>query len=121
MMALIAAEGMRFHAFHGLLDEEQKICGEYVVDAYIHADLGPASESYSIENTVDYSSIYALVKEEMSQSSRLIESVAQRILNRAMKQFENIQRLEIKVTKINPPVGGSIDRVSVTLHAGRNQ
>ncbi|HDR52401.1 MAG TPA: dihydroneopterin aldolase, partial [Mariniphaga anaerophila] len=45
----------------------------------------------------------------------LLEHVAGRILDALFNEFPSIQKAKIKVSKINPPMGGQIEKASVTL------
>ena len=56
-----------------------------------------------------------IVKEEMSVSSKLLEHVAQRIIDRVLKQFSEVKRIEVSVAKQNPPIGGDVGEVCVRL------
>jgi dihydroneopterin aldolase len=67
------------------MDEEEKIGSDYVVNLAIDADLNLSSQSDNLKDTVDYVSLHAIVKEEMSIRSKLLEKVADRILKRILK------------------------------------
>ena len=114
-MGLIAIEGMEFHAFHGLLEEEQKIGGRFAVDILIETNFSEAARADDIRGTVNYQEIYNLVKKEMALPSKLIEHVAQRILKTILDKIQDIDQLEVKVIKYRPPVNGVIEKVSVVL------
>jgi 7,8-dihydroneopterin aldolase/epimerase/oxygenase len=115
-MGKIAIEGMRFYAFHGLLKEEQIIGGNYIVDVYLDASIEKASENDDIKSTIDYSQVFMLVSAQMQISSRLIEHVAKRIVDAIKESIKGIEGIEVRVTKLNPPVDGTIEKVSVLLH-----
>jgi dihydroneopterin aldolase len=51
----------------------------------------------------------------MQQKSKLLENVAKRILDALFLSFTSIEKAKIKVSKLNPPMGGQIEKVSVTL------
>ncbi|MDQ3190622.1 MAG: dihydroneopterin aldolase [Bacteroidota bacterium] len=116
-MGIIHIEGMEFFAFHGLLDEEQKIGNKFVVEIKIEADFNDAALNDDITGTVDYSKVYELVKKEMAIPSRLIEHVAKRIQNSVLNNITRIKHLEIKVIKLRPPINGIMEKVSVTLNS----
>jgi len=114
-MAKISINGMEFHAFHGCFKEEQMIGNTFIVDVCLETNTTEAEESDDLRKTVNYAFVYELVKKEMEITSRLIEHVARRILDSIIITFPQITSAELKVSKMNPPVGGKVDRVMVTL------
>lgn len=114
-MGMISLEGMDFFAYHGCFAEEQVIGTRFIVDLYFETDTSPAEVSDDLKQTVNYQSVYQLVKKEMEVKAHLLEHVAHRILKSVTSSFPVIQAAEVKISKLNPPLGGKIDRVSVTL------
>ncbi len=114
-MALIEIEGMEFYAYHGHFEVEKIAGNRFLVNLKIEADLSKAGQSDKLEDTLDYQQAYLAVKEEMDVSSDLLENVAQRIINRIKSEFQNIQKVSVKVSKMNPPMGGQIEKVSLTM------
>lgn len=115
-MDLISIENMEFYAFHGHYHEEQIVGSKFLVNLTIEADLDKASVSDALKDTINYQAVYRVVKEEMEKKSKLLESIAKRIIDSLYAHFENIQKVTVKVSKMNPPIGGGrIEKVSVTL------
>jgi len=119
-MATISITGMEFHAFHGCFKEEQVIGNTFIVDAYLDTNTEEAEIMDDLHKTVNYAAVYSLVKKEMESTSRLIEHVARRSLNSITGSFPQITSAVIKVSKLNPPVGGKVDQVSITLKFKKN-
>lgn len=115
MTDYIEIEGMEFYAYHGCYETEQIVGNKFLVDAYIEADCKEASESDDINKAVNYQRAYELIKEEMQVKSHLLENVCKRILDTLYSNFDGIRKAKIKVSKLNPPMGGKINKVSVTL------
>lgn len=115
-MGIIKLEGMQFYAYHGHFEVEQITGNQFTVDLTIETDFTHAAETDSIKGTINYQDIYDLVKKEMQQKSRLLENVAYRILNALHENFPGINKSEIKLTKLNPPMGGKIDNASIILN-----
>lgn len=113
-MGTIALEGMHFYARHGYYEEEKVIGSKYSVDVYIKTDTASAAENDDIAKTVNYEKIFGIVKEEMQKRSRLLETLAHRILETVCHQHPGIQHLQVKVTKFNPPINGLVEKVSVS-------
>jgi 7,8-dihydroneopterin aldolase/epimerase/oxygenase len=114
-MGLIKINGIKLYAYHGCLDEEAQIGGNYIVDVDITADLSEAVRSDSLKNTVDYCQVYDIVKREMAIRSKLIEHVAGRILHALKKEITSINHVTVTVEKISPPVGGEMGSAAVVV------
>lgn len=114
-MATISVEGMEFHAYHGCFAEEQVIGNTFIVDVHMDAETSSAEVSDNLEETVNYAGVYEIVKEQMEIKSKLLEHVARRSMDAILEKFPEIDFLEIKISKLNPPVGGKVHAVSVTL------
>ncbi len=114
-MAIISLEGMEFFAYHGCFSEEQIIGTRFVVDLYINTNTSEAEESDKLSKTINYQEVYLLVKEQMAIKSKLLEHVGRRILNAVLEIHPEIEFAEVKVSKMNPPLGGKIGNVSVRI------
>ena len=115
-MGLIQIENMEFYAFHGHYREEQIVGSKFLVDLQIESDMSTPAASDNLKDAVNYQLAYRLVKEEMEKKSKLLENIAKRILDAIYDHFEGVQKVTVKVSKMNPPMGGGrIEKVSVTL------
>lgn len=114
-MSVIEIEGMEFYAFHGHFDVEKIAGNRFLVNLKIEADLNKAGQTDKLEDTLDYQRAYLIVKEEMAIPSDLLENVCSRIISRIKTEFPEAQKVTVKVSKMNPPMGGPIEKVSVTL------
>ena len=114
-MSVIRIEEMEFFSHHGCFDEEKKIGTWFKVDLSFDVDTSAAETSDDLADTVNYQSVYSVVKDEMEKSSNLLEHVACRILDTVMRNFPTISGANIKIRKMNPPLGGKIGSVSVEL------
>ena len=111
----IYLDDMRFYAYHGVMEQERRVGGEYSVLLTLEADLADAVRTDDVADTINYAELYALVEHEMAIPSKLLEHVAGRIGQRAMETFERITTLTIRVTKLNPPMGADCKGASVEL------
>ena len=114
-MGTIQVNNIKLYAYHGCLDEEAKIGSEYRVDVVVKADLKRSARTDELADTVDYVHLNHIVKEEMAIRSKLLEEVAQRILDRFFKELRMIRRAKVSVAKINPPIGGNVEEVAIIL------
>lgn len=118
-MSKIILENMEFHAFHGFLEHENEIGNTFLVSISMEIDTEKAGKSDNLQDTLNYQSVYYAVRKEMKVQSKLIEHVAQRILNSVFNEFPQIQELEVKLSKLNPPLGGKVEKVSIELSKKR--
>ena len=92
---------------------------DYRVDLEIKADLSRPATSDKLSETVDYVHLNNIVKEEMAIRSNLLEHVAQRIIDRTFSEINEVTQVIVEVSKINPPIGGDVESVSVILEGER--
>ena len=118
-MGIIKVNNIKLFAFHGCLDEEAKIGSWYKVDVSVKADLKKSAKTDELADTVDYVHLNHIVKEEMAIRSKLLEEVAQRILDRFFKELRMIRKATVSVAKINPPIGGNVEEVVIILSKKR--
>lgn len=114
-MSTIILDTMRFHAYHGCLDFEKQEGNTFLVTVAMGLDTSLAGETDNLEDTLNYQAVYDVVKREMEQPSNLIEHVAQRIYNALTSTFPQISSLKIKLSKLNPPLGGDVESVSIEI------
>ena len=114
-MGLIQIEGMEFYAYHGCLKEEQIVGNKFLLDLQIETDLSKAAQTDNIKEALNYQSVYELIRKEMILKSHLLEHIANRIITTIYDNYPEVIKLTVKVSKMNPPIGGKVDCVSVTL------
>ncbi len=114
-MGIICIENMEFHAYHGCYNEERITGNRFLVDLEISTGIEGAAVTDKLADTLNYQLAYDLVKEQMEIQSHLLENVAGRILDSLYESFPAIEKATVKVSKMNPPMGGQIGRVSVTF------
>lgn len=118
-MGIIKVENIRVFSHHGCLQEETKIGSDYRVDLKVKADLQKSAISDKLSETVDYVLLNRIIKEEMNIPSYLLETVAKRILNRIFSEDQLVKKATVKVSKINPPIGGDVEKVTIKMSQKR--
>jgi dihydroneopterin aldolase len=114
-LGIIKVENIRVFAHHGCLKEETKIGCDYRVDLKIKANLQTSAKTDDLSDTVDYVFLNRIVREEMLKPSKLLETVAKRILNRIFKEDKLVDKATICVSKLNPPIGGDVEMVTIKM------
>ncbi len=118
-MGIIKLKNIRTYSFHGCLVEESKIGSDYSVDLEIKTDMRKSMETDELEDTVDYVLLNKIVVEEMAIRSKLLEHVAHRIVKRIFAEIAAVSTIIVSVSKINPPIGGDVEAVTVTIEEYR--
>lgn len=114
-MGSIKLKNIRTFSFHGCLIEESKIGSDYSVNLKVKTDLRKSSISDDLADTVDYVHLNKIVVEEMAIRSKLLEHVAQRIIIRIFKEIPAISTINVSVSKLNPPIGGDVEAVTIQM------
>lgn len=114
-MGVIEVNGIKVYAYHGCLTEEGRIGGHYQVDVTITGDLSKAEQTDKLVDTIDYSRVTAIVKEQMAIRSKLIEHVGRRILDALKAEWSTGFQWRVRLIKEHPPVAGAVDRVVYVL------
>ncbi len=120
-MGIIKLENIRVYAYHGCLKEETKIGSDYRVDIEVKANLKKSAKTDNLKHTVDYVFINKVIVEEMAIASALLETVAKRILNRILKEDKLVSSASIWVSKLNPPIGGDVELVTIKMTEKRKK
>jgi 7,8-dihydroneopterin aldolase/epimerase/oxygenase len=118
-MGSILLKNIRTFSYHGCLIEESKIGSNYIVNLKIKADLDLSAESDALRDTVDYVALNAIVVEEMAIRAELLETVAQRIINRVFDELKKVTKITVEVSKLNPPIGGDVEAVTIKMKQKR--
>ena len=111
----ILLEEMRFFARHGVCEQERQVGNWFEVNLTISADFSRACYSDNISDTINYAEVYQLISEEMQQPSNLLEHVAGRIMDVLQSRFPTITKIELKLSKLHPPIHGEIEKASVLV------
>jgi 7,8-dihydroneopterin aldolase/epimerase/oxygenase len=114
-MVKIELIGLEFFAYHGVYAEEQKSGNNFIVNLTVEGEFENAVKHDSLEGTIDYEMLYAVVKDEMQIRSKLLEHVAGRILNRIVKGHPEIKEISIAIDKLNPPIDGVCQATRVSI------
>jgi dihydroneopterin aldolase len=114
-LGIVKLENIRVFSYHGCLKEETKIGSDYLVDLEIEANLQKSAISDVLKDTVDYVFLNRIVREEMLKPTHLLETVAKRILIRILKESPMVNKATVWVSKLNPPIGGDVEKVTIIM------
>jgi len=119
MIGKISLEGLEFHAFHGVYPHERESGNWFEVDITVETNIHEGAIEDDLAKTVNYETLYQFVREEMEKPSKLLETVAEKIVKRVLQDLPEVAHVEIKIAKINPPIGGKCKKASVSLSKKR--
>ncbi len=119
MTGKVELEGLEFHAFHGLYPHERESGNWFEVDIAVETDFSVAATTDELSGTVNYEILFRIVKDEMDQPSKLLETVAQKIVNDVLEQLPAVLNVQLKISKLNPPIGGKIKKATISLSKSR--
>lgn len=115
MIGKVGLEGLEFHAFHGVYPHERESGNWFEVDVSVDVDFTAAAKDDELNGTVNYETLFKIVKQEMEVPSKLLETVAQNIVTTVLNSFPEAKRVEFKISKLNPPIGGKCKKATIFL------
>jgi 7,8-dihydroneopterin aldolase/epimerase/oxygenase len=115
MTGRVALEGLEFHAFHGVYPHERNSGNWFEVDIAVETDFTEGAANDELAGTVNYETLFQIVKAEMEEPSKLLETVAEKIVKDVLEQVPTAQQVELKISKINPPIGGKCRKATITI------
>jgi dihydroneopterin aldolase len=121
MNGKVGLEGLEFHAFHGVYRHERESGNWFEIDIAVETDFSAAAENDDLAGTVNYEALFQIVKEKMEEPSKLLETVANKIASDVLARLPSVSNVELKIAKLNPPIGGKCNRAIVWLSKQRSQ
>ncbi|MGH3887273.1 MAG: dihydroneopterin aldolase [Pseudonocardiaceae bacterium] len=115
----IILTGLRVHGRHGVHEHELVQGQEFVVDATVWLDLGPAAATDQLSATLDYDALAQRVARIVGgDPCNLIETVAARIATDVLTD-QRVQIVEVTVHKPAAPLPLPFTDVAVTTRRSR--
>ena len=116
----ITLKNMIFYGYHGLHEHERTMGQRFSVDITAITDSSLDSHIKKLQDTVDYTSIFEVVKNEVENYKyHLLEKLANKILDHILKQFSLVKKCQIKIRKIAVPISGTLDYVELEMERGK--
>jgi len=115
MKIVVELNAMKFYAYHGISPQETKVGNNFVVDVSYAGPVEKACLSDDVKDTINYSEVFRVVQKEMECPSKLLEHITARISSALKTAFPQLSYLKIKLSKLNPPLGGEVQSASVTI------
>ncbi len=119
MNGKISLEGLELHAFHGVYPHERESGNWFEVDISVDTNIMEGAIEDNLDKTVNYETLYQIVREEMDRPSKLLETVAEKIVGRVLDDLPGVDVVELKIAKLNPPIGGKCRKASLWIEKRR--
>ena len=117
----VTLRGLRFHAYHGVLEQERIVGNDYEVSVKMSYDMRRAIATDNVDDALNYAEVYEVVKRVMMQPCQLIERVAWRICVALLNEFPAARNAEVTLVKRNPPMGADCDGAEVKVKVKRGK
>jgi dihydroneopterin aldolase len=114
-MVEINLKDAEFFAYHGFYPEEQLLGSRFMVDIAVGFVPDAKLTEDEIAHTINYERLYIIACEEMSNTRKLIETVAQSIFDRIQQKYPYVKQIKVAVKKLNPPMKGKVGHSSVVI------
>jgi len=121
MTSYILLQGLRFHAYIGVGAQEQRVGNDYVLDLRIGYPFADAMQSDEVADTLNYAEVFDVVGEAVRRPAKLLETAAGDLVRKLQTRFPEIESIDLKLVKLNPPMGADCNGAGVELHFGREQ
>lgn len=105
---------LRFFAYHGWYEQETLKGQSFRVDLWVTYPEPPAQVEI-LSDTIDYTTVYDLLRGQMDRPRRLLEELAQSILTEIREKFPQVTELKIHIEKVSPPVTGLDGKLGIQL------
>ena len=109
---IIRLEDIRFFSSIGVAEQERTVGNEFSADIAVEYDAS-MFDSENLSSTISYADLYEILKDLMSDSWLLLESVAYECADRIITRWPTVQKIAIKITKLSAPITGIQGKCSV--------
>ena len=116
-MLTIHLNNLSFFSFHGLYEHE-RVEGNFFT---LHATISyhPIEQIEHLNQTIDYATVYELIKERMAIGTPLLETIVMQIANNIFSHFPLAEEVYISLTKEKPPIANFEGSVGVSYSLKR--
>jgi dihydroneopterin aldolase len=112
---VVALHGAEFFAYHGFYPEEQKLGNSFIIDLEVSFEPAININEDDLTNTVNYEQLYDIACEQMKQTRKLIETVAQAIIDDIKQQYTFVETIQVSIKKLNPLIGAKVKYSEVVI------
>ena len=122
MTDCVFVKGLALHAFHGVMEHEGTVGQTFTLDLVRDIDLGQASRSDKIVDTVGYHQVVDVASRAFcGQRYRLVEAAAGAVADAVLAAFATASAVQVTVHKPHAPIAATFDDVGVTIARSRKE
>ena len=93
---------LKFFSYHGIHDEERILGNDYEVNVSLSFEA--AENITSLKQTINYVSVYQIIKKRMDIPAALLETLAGDLVQKIYSADHRIRSISVSVEKKNPPI-----------------
>lgn len=109
----VALKDVKCFALHGFYPEEQLTGNHFIID--LETTFLPIGFDDELAQTVNYEDLNRIILEEMRNTQKLLETVLNNIINKVIALYPFVERVEVSIKKLNPPMPGQVGHSFVKL------
>jgi 7,8-dihydroneopterin aldolase/epimerase/oxygenase len=110
-LVTISLNNVRFRAYHGIHPDEREKGNDFVVNMQV-SYVPKSGTILSLDDTIDYATLFEIVSSTMQRPVDLLETLAQTITHNSYKRFPQVKEISVSIEKLNPPIdkfSGSVE------------
>ncbi|WP_293789954.1 dihydroneopterin aldolase [uncultured Pedobacter sp.] len=109
----VALKDVKCFALHGYYAEEQLTGNHFIID--LTTEFTPVGFEDDLAKTVNYEDLNSIINAEMKNTQKLLETVLNNIISKVIDKYPFVEKLEVSIKKLNPPMPGQIGHSFVKL------
>jgi dihydroneopterin aldolase len=113
-MLFIHLHRLKFHSYHGIFEEEKMVGTQYEVSLSVGFNT-PVLPIRELDQTIDYTALYTLVKSRMALPTPLLETIITELVDEIRSGYPIVEKISISVKKLYPPVNSFEGAVGVSF------
>lgn len=118
----IFVRGLALHAYHGVMPHEAKVGQPFKLDLMLDVDLGAASRSDMLKDTISYETLVKIASEAFCvRRYRLVEAAAGAVADTVLDRYPQIRSARVTVRKPHAPIAATFDDVGVIVVRARDR
>jgi dihydroneopterin aldolase len=122
MSDAIFFKGLALHAYHGVMQHEGKVGQTFQIDLQLDLDLGNASRTDKLKDTVSYDLVIKIVTEAFcGRRYRLVEAAAGAAAEAVLARCPQVHSVRVTVHKPHAPIAATFEDVGVTIERARDR
>lgn len=114
-MITVELKDVLIHAFHGIYEGEEKVGNPYIINLSVHYDERFA-DFENIDNAIDYTVLYDIVRQRMQIPTGLLEKVAESTILKIKHQYPFIKEVNFSIHKLEVPVKQFQGKLGISMN-----